>query len=160
MVRCFCVFLLHKSNKREGKTKVEGSETKRMLRKQKSGYVLGLLLCLAGLILFAVVLWKMWPEISSAQNPTAVVWPSLWAEQPSFIPGIEFRLMYLVILGVAMLVFGVTVLGLSREWFSLAGETVTFECPFCRKRWRTRPDKALVHCPHCRQLVHPKMVEK
>jgi DNA-directed RNA polymerase subunit RPC12/RpoP len=48
---------------------------------------------------------------------------------------------------------------LSRQWLVLPGETVWFQCPFCHKKWRSISDKALVHCPHCRQLIHPKMTE-
>jgi len=133
---------------------------KRTLRRQKSGYALSLILCLTGLTTIFLTVWKTWPKVSSAENPLSTFWTLLWTEQLDFISGIDFKLVYLTILGAVMLVFGVVIWALSRKWFYLAGETVLFQCPFCKKRWRASPDKGLVHCPHCRQLVHPKMVEK
>jgi len=133
---------------------------KRTLRRQKSGYALSLILCLTGLTMIFLTVWKTWPKVSSAENPLSTFWTLLWTEQLDFISGIDFKLVYLTILGAVMLVFGVVIWALSRKWFYLAGKTVLFQCPFCKKRWRASPDKGLVHCPHCRQLVHPKMVEK
>lgn len=133
---------------------------KRILRRQKSGYALSLILCLIGLAALFIPLWKAWPEVSSAQDPFSAFWTLLWSEQLDFISGIEFKLVYLTILGVVLFISGVTILVLSRQWFLLAGDTVLFQCPFCKKKWRARPDKGLSHCPHCRQLVHPKIVEK
>jgi hypothetical protein len=133
---------------------------KKMLRRQKSGYVLSLLLFLFGLTALFTVLWKTWPQVSSADNPVSVFWDSLWAEKLDLFRGFEFELSYLMFLAVAMLVAGVVVLVLSRQWFLLAGEKSLFQCPFCRKHWKASPEKALVHCPFCRQLVHPQLVEK
>ena len=133
---------------------------KRILRRQKSGYALSLILCLTGLTTICLTVWKTWPKVSSAGNPLSTFWTLLWTEQLDFISGIDFKLIYLTILGAVMLIFGVVIWALSRKWFYLAGETVLFQCPFCKKRWRASPDKGLVHCPHCRQLIHPKMVEK
>lgn len=150
---------LHKSNKRDLKIKTRESGMKKILRRQKSGYALSFLLWFFGLAALFVVLWKTWPQVSSSENPISVFWTSLWTEKLDFIQGVEFRLAYLVVLAMAMFVVGLMVFGLSREWFLLAGKTVWLQCPFCRKRWRTSPDKALVHCPYCRQLVHPILVD-
>lgn len=133
---------------------------KRMLRRQKSGYALSLILCFIGVTAPFVALWKTWPKVSSAQNHFSTFWTLLWTEQLDLIPGIGSKLVYLVILGAVMFIFGVVIWTLSRQWFYLAGETALFQCPFCKKKWRASPDKGLVQCPHCRQLVHPKMVEK
>jgi hypothetical protein len=133
---------------------------KKILRRQKSGYALSFVFWFFGLAVLFTVLWKTWPQASSVENPVSVFWESLWTEKLDFFQGIEFKLVYLVALGVAMLVAGVVVLALSRQWFLLAGEKTLFQCPFCRKQWKASPEKALVHCPHCRQLVHPQLAEK
>lgn len=132
----------------------------KVLRRQRAGYVLSVLLCLTGLTAVLGALWKAWSASSSTQNLTSAIWAALWTAQLDLIPGVEFKLIYLVVLGATMLVLGVIVLALSRQWILPAGDRTLFRCPFCRKRWRASPDKALVHCPHCRQLVHPTPVEK
>ena len=133
---------------------------KRTLRRQKSAYALSLIFCLLWLATLFMTLWKTWPEVSSAENPFSTYLARLWEENFEFIPGLEFRLVYLVVVGDVMLISGVVIWLLSRQWFYLPGKTVLLECPFCKKRWRSNPDKGLVHCPHCRQLVHPRMVHK
>jgi hypothetical protein len=132
----------------------------RVLRRQKCAYALSLILCLMGLAAIFAALRETWSEVSSAENPASVFWTLLWQEQLDFIPGIEFKLAYLTILGAVMLVSGLVIWALSRQSFYLPGETVLFQCPFCKKKWRASRDKGLVQCPHCHQLVHPKMIEK
>lgn len=133
---------------------------KRTLRRQKSAYALSLMLCLIGLTAFIATLWKTWPEASSAQNPLSTFISLLWTEKLNFIPGLQFKLIYLIILGDVMLISGVVIWVLSRQWLLLPEEITLFQCPFCKKKWSARPNKALVHCPHCRQLVHPRIVGK
>jgi DNA-directed RNA polymerase subunit RPC12/RpoP len=140
--------------------KSEAENFMKILRRQKSAYVLSLILCSLGIAALLVTLWKTWPQISSVRDPFSTFMASLWEEELDFVPGIEFRLVYLFILGDAMLVSGVVVYVLSVQWLYLPGKAVWYRCPFCKKDWRSRGDKALVHCPHCRQLVHPIMIEK
>jgi uncharacterized Zn-finger protein len=59
-----------------------------------------------------------------------------------------------------LMVSGIIIWVLSKQWIVLPGRTVWFQCPFCNKKWRATGDKALVHCPHCNQLIHPRMTEK
>ncbi len=131
-----------------------------ILRRQKSAYALSLLFCFFWLGTLLLTLWITWPEVSSAENPLSTYLALLWEESFEFIPGIKFRLLYLTILGDIMLVSGVIIWILSRQWFYLPGKTALLECPFCKKRWKSSPDKGLVHCPHCRQLVHPRIVHE
>lgn len=133
---------------------------KKTLRKQKSAYVLSLIFCLVGIVALLVTLWKTYPQLSSSGDPFSTFLSLLWTEKLTLTSALEFKLIYLVILGDVMLISGVILWILSRQWFLLPGKTVLFQCPFCNKKWRSIGDKALVHCPHCRQLVHPKMVEK
>ena len=141
--------------------KIEEQMTTRILRRQKSGYALSLILCLIGLTALFVALWKTWPKVISAQNPFSAFWTLLWTERLDFIPSIEFKLVYLVILGTVMLISGITLLGLSRQWFYLpVGEVVWFQCSFCKKQWRAHKNQELVNCPYCRKQTYPKIVER
>ncbi len=132
----------------------------KILRRQKSAYALSAVLCLLGLTALSITLWKTWSRISSAENPLSTYWTLVWNEQIGSLLGIEFKLAYLLISAIALLISAVLVCALSRQWFYLPGDVVLFQCPFCHKKWRATEDKALVHCPHCLQLVHPKIVEK
>jgi len=146
--------------KETGQIKIEEQMIAKILRRQESGYALSLILCLIGITALFVALWKTWTKVSSAQDPFSAFWTILWREHLDFVPGIEFKLAYLVILGTAMMISGVVVLGLSRQWFYLPiGETVLFQCPFCKKQWKAHKSQELVNCPYCRLQTYPKMVE-
>jgi uncharacterized Zn-finger protein len=132
----------------------------RILRRQKSAYALSFVILILGLTALLITFWKVWPTISSTENPFATFWTLIWNEQLGSLAGIEFKLAYLVISGIVLIIFGASVLALSRQWLPLPGNIAMFQCPFCNKKWRATGDKALVHCPHCKQLVHPKIVEK
>ena len=130
---------------------------KKKLRRHAPGYALGSMLLLLGLAGLFWVFWKNWPRAQS--NPLSVFWVTLWVEKLVLLPGFEFELVYLFVFLVAMLIASLIVFGLSRQWLPLGGRDSRVECPFCRKHWRTSPDKALGICPYCRQLVHPKLVD-
>jgi len=133
---------------------------KRTLRKQKSVYALSLVFCLLGIVALLIALWVSYPQLSASGDPFSTFLSLLWTQELALMPGFEFKLIYLFILGDAMLIMGVVLWVVSRQWFILPGQTVWFQCPFCNKKWRAVRDKALVHCPHCRQLIHPKIAEK
>jgi DNA-directed RNA polymerase subunit RPC12/RpoP len=133
---------------------------KKVLRKQKSAYALSLILCLAGIFAILGTLWKAYPQLSSSEDPFSTFLSLLWTEKITLGSLLEFKLIYLVILGDVMLISGAILWILSRQWLLIPERTVWFECPFCKKKWKSIGDKALVHCPHCRQLVHPKITEK
>ncbi|MEM3442825.1 MAG: hypothetical protein QXM86_03065 [Candidatus Bathyarchaeia archaeon] len=133
---------------------------KKVLRKQKSAYALSLILCLIGVASILATLWKTYPQLSISEDPFSTFLSLLWTEKISIMSWLEFKLIYLIILGNAMLISGATILILSRQWLLIPAKTVWFQCPFCKKKWRSTGDKALVHCPHCRQLVHPTITEK
>jgi hypothetical protein len=154
------IFWLHKSNKSGWKVKEWRTVMKKVLRRQTSGYVLSILLLLFGIAALFFALWETWPQVSQAGNPFSVFWESLWAEKLVFLPGVEIKLVYLVVLSSAMIIAAFVVLALSRQWLPLGSNNSWVECPFCKKRWRTSPDKALGFCPHCRQLIHPKLVDE
>ena len=131
-----------------------------VFRRQKSAYALSLLLCLMGIAALLTTLWKTWPQVSSAKDPFSTFLTLLWTKNLDIVPDLEFKLVYLVVLGDAMLISGVIVGVLSVQRFYLPGKVVWYRCPFCPKDWKSSGTKALVHCPHCRQLVHPTIIEK
>ena len=113
-----------------------------------------------GVAALVATVWETWPQLSSAKDPFSTFLTLLWTEKLDFIPGFEFKLLYLIILGDALLISGVIVGALSVQRFYLPGKIVWYRCPFCKKDWKAIGDKALVHCPHCRQLVHPIMIDR
>jgi DNA-directed RNA polymerase subunit RPC12/RpoP len=113
-----------------------------------------------GTVALLTAVWKTWPKVSSANNPFSAFLSLIWTESLGFSPTVEFKLVYLFILGDAMLISGIAVYILSVQRVYVAGKVVWYRCPFCNKDWRSSGVKALVLCPHCRQLVHPKLIEK
>jgi len=132
---------------------------KRVLRKQKSVYALSLILCLSGIIAFLAALWKTYSQISTSSDPFSTFLSLLWTENIIVGQVFAFKLVYLVIFGDVMLVVGFILWLLSCQWLVVPGKNVWYQCPFCKKKWKAVGDKALVHCPYCRQLVHPKIAE-
>jgi hypothetical protein len=131
-----------------------------IFRRQRSAYALSLLLCLLGIAALLATLWITWPQIRSAKDPFSTFLTLIWTKNLDSISVLEFKLAYLVVLGDVMLISGVIVGALSVQRFYLPGKVVWYRCPFCHKDWRSSGVKALVHCPHCRQLVHPTIIEK
>jgi len=132
---------------------------RRMLRREKSGYTLGVILCLIGLLLLAVVLWKAWLHVSVSQLALSELWSYLWTEQLDFPLGVGFKLIYFTIVGTLIFFSGIVLLALSQKWFTLSGETVLLKCPYCKNHWRASRAKGWAECPHCRQFIQPH-VEK
>ena len=133
---------------------------RKILRTQKSVYALSFILFLIGISALAITLWKTLPQTYTASDPLSTFSNLLWSEKVSFIPSFEIKLAYLFVLGDAMLILGLATWLLSRQWLLVPGKTVWYLCPFCKKKWKSTGDKALVHCPHCRQLIHPTITEK
>lgn len=133
---------------------------RKILRTQKSAYALSLILLLLGTTAVTIALWKTWSQVSTADNPFSTFLNLLWSERLDFVPDLEFRLIYLFVLGDAMLISGLVTWVLSRQLLLVPGKTAWYLCPFCKKKWHSAENKALVHCPHCRQLIHPTLTEK
>lgn len=132
---------------------------RKVLRKQRSVYVFSLLLILAGVAAWIFILWKTFPKLLAGQDPITIFLTLLWEENIQVASLVTFKLVYVMVFGDIALVLGFILWLLSRQRLVVPGKTVWYECPFCKKRWKAVGDKALVHCPHCRQLVHPKIAE-
>ena len=136
------------------------SQLTKTIRRYKFGFVFGVMLCITGCMLISYAVWKGWSEISNSTNPLSAFWDFLWIENIDLIPIVEFRLVYLVVLAGAILCLGVGVIAFSRQWFFLPGKTMKLQCSFCKKFFKAGYNTGQVLCPHCRHLVHPRIVEK
>ena len=133
---------------------------RRIIRRKKSGYVLGFTLFFIGLIALFAVLWNAWPNVSASDDVFSGLGSYLWANQFDFGSGVGLKLMHLTMLGAAALVLGIFVMAFSRQVFSVyAGENVLMQCPFCKNRWKASRGRGLAECPHCRQFVEPRVVK-
>ena len=106
--------------------------------KKKTGYALGLLLCIIGGILLIVLVWRWWDEgIFAASDMLSALSASFWAEYLDISLGIGLRLIHYTILGVVLLVAGSVILIARRERVTVTEEvTVLLECPHCKNQWR------------------------
>ena len=138
--------------------------------KKKTGYGLGLSLCIIGIILLLVVVWKWWdagvftsPDVLSALSASFTGLP-LW---------LGLALGYYVITGVVLLGIGSAILVLRREKVAVTeGVSVVLECPFCKNRWRESMSKSHLKamgypevrslsrrkCAKCAKFMRPKIV--
>jgi hypothetical protein len=114
---------------------------KRVLRKQRSVYGFSLFLIMAGVAALAAVLWKTYPKLSMSQNPLSTFLSLLWEESINVADTVAFRLVYLVIFGDVALVLGFILWLLSRQWLTVPGKFVWYECPFCKKGGRLSETK-------------------
>ena len=129
----------------------------KVVRRIKSGFALGFILCLAGLILLVIVLLKTWPTMPSSQPDLSELWSFLWTAQLAFPLGVNLRLIYVSIAGISLFLGGVIILFLSEKWFIFSGESVWLTCPFCKNHWKTSRAKGWAECPNCRKFVQPQV---
>ena len=132
-----------------------GCLMKRIIRRKKSGYALGFILCFVGLIVLFAVLWEAWPNVSNSPDVFSALWSYLLTKQFDFGVGVSLKLIDLTIIGGAVLVLGIFVLALSRKVFSVSGENVLLKCPYCKNHWKASRASGYAECPHCRQFVQP-----
>jgi hypothetical protein len=119
--------------------------------KKKTGYGLGLSLCIIGIILMLVVVWKWWdtgvfssPDIISALSASLTSDVSL---------GLGLALGYYVIIGVVLLGTGSAILLLRREKVTVTESViVVLECPHCKNRWRESMSKS-----HLKAMGYPEV---
>ena len=144
-----------------------------ILRK-KTGYALGLLLCIIGGILLLVLVWKWWDtEVFADPDPLSALSASFLAEYPDIALGIGLKLIHYTILGAVLLVAGSAILVARRERVTVTEEvTVLLECPYCKNQWRESMSKTHLEsigypqvrtlsrhkCSKCAKFIRPKIV--
>jgi hypothetical protein len=143
--------------------------------KKKSGYVLGLLLCIIGIITLLFVLWKLYEEkvFTSPDILSAFVTNLSETEFTVLGIGTGLKLVHSTFLGVVLLVVGGAILIARREKISVVEEVnVLLECPYCKNQWRETMSKPHLDsigypkvrtlsrhkCPKCAKFIRPKIV--
>jgi hypothetical protein len=142
--------------------------------KKKSGYALGLILCIVGIVILLLVLWNLY-DAGALTSFSAV---SKQLEKNFVILGIELtqfglKLVHYTLLGVVLLVVGGVILIVRRERVPVAEEvTAVLECPLCKNQWRETMSKPTLKsmgypevrtlsrrkCPKCAKFIRPKIV--
>ena len=142
--------------------------------KKKSGYALGLLLCIIGIIMLLVVLWNLYQAnaLTSLSDSSKQLLEGEFA-----VFGIEIKLglklIHYTLLGIVLLVVGGAILLVRREKISVVEEVnVLLECPYCKNQWREATSKPQLEsmgypkvrtlsrrkCPKCAKFIRPKIV--
>jgi hypothetical protein len=137
--------------------------------KKKTGYGLGLSLCIIGIILLLVVVWKWWDAGVLASTD---VLSALSASVTDVSLGLGLALGYYIIIGVVLLGIGSAILLLRREKVAVTeGVTVVLECPLCKNQWRETMSKSQLKamgypevrtlsrrkCAKCAKFIRPKI---
>jgi hypothetical protein len=131
---------------------------RRVIRKKTSVQILGAVLLIAGLAILFFVFWK-----ASSAIPTDAGMSALWSyilnEQVEVVSLAMFKMIYIVIMGMVLSVFGFITLVFSRQIFYLSGESVVLTCPYCKNRWKARRAMGWAECPHCRKFIQPQVMK-
>ncbi len=134
--------------------------------KKKSGYALGILLCIIGTLILLLVLW----ELYQAGDFTTEL---LEGEIEVFGITTGVKPLYSSVLGVVLLVVGGAILFVRREKISVVEEvSVLLECPQCKNQWQETMSQTHLEsigypkvrtlsrhkCPNCAKFIRPKIV--
>jgi len=114
--------------------------------KKKTGYALGLALCIIGILMLLVVLWELYQAGDFATE-------LLEGEIEVFGIRTGLKPIYSTLLGVVLLVVGAAILVVRREKVTVVEEvSVLLECPHCKNQWREATSK-----PHLESMGYPKV---
>ena len=137
--------------------------------KKKTGYGLGLSLCIIGIILLLVVVWRWW-DAGVFASPDVL--SALSGSLTDTSLGLGLVLGYYVIIGVVLLGIGSAILLLRREKVAVTeGVTVVLQCPLCKNQWRETMSKSQLKamgypevrtlsrrkCAKCAKFIRPKI---
>jgi len=123
--------------------------------KKKSGYVLGLALCIIGIIILLLVLWNLYDAeaLTSLSKFSEQLLEKNFVILGTELTLIGLKLIHYTLLGVVLLVVGGVILIARRERVRVAEEvSVLLECPLCKNQWRETMSK-----PHLESMGYPKV---
>jgi len=143
--------------------------------KKKTGYALGILLCVIGIIMLVLVLWKFSDAgVFGSPNFLADMNTQLLeVEHIDIALGIGLKLVHYLVMGVALLLIGGIILVARREKIQVVEEvTALLECPRCKNQWEEPLAKEQLKsmgypqvrtlsrhkCPKCAKFIRPKIV--
>jgi hypothetical protein len=139
--------------------------------KKKTGYALGVLLCVIGILILGLVLWKFWQaEVFSSSD----IFSALIAQLDTYNAfGMGLKLVHYSIVGIILLLVGVGILIARRERIQVVEEvTALLECPRCKNQWEEPLGKDQLksmgypqvrtlsrrRCSNCGKFIRPKIV--
>lgn len=143
--------------------------TMTILRK-KTGYALGILLCIIGIIMLGLVLWKLWDAGVFSPFDFSVLSTELWTDNAF---GMGLKLVHYSIVGVILILIGGVILVARRERIQVVEEiTALVECPRCKNQWKEPLGKEQLKsmgypqvrtlsrrkCSNCGKFIRPKIV--
>lgn len=144
-----------------------------ILRK-KTGYALGIILCVIGIIMLGLVLWKLWDAgVFGSTNFLPDLNVELWAEHVDIALGMGLKLVHYSIVGIVLLLIGSIILVARRERIQVVEEvTALLECPRCKNQWEEPLGKEQLKsmgypqvrtlsrrkCSNCGKFIRPKIV--
>jgi len=141
--------------------------------KKKTGYGLGLSLCIIGIILLLVVVWKWWDAgVFASSDVLSALSASFTYIYADISLGIGLTIAYYIIIGAVLIGTGSAILLLRREKVAVTeGLTVLLECPFCKNQWQESMSKSHLKamgypevrtlsrrkCAKCAKFIRPKI---
>lgn len=141
--------------------------------KKKTGYSLGLTLCIIGIALLLVVVWKWWDAgVFASPDVLSALSASLTYAYADISLGIGLTIGVYIIISVVLLGIGSVILLFRREKVAVTEVlTVVLECPFCKYHWRETMSKSQVKamgypevrtlsrrkCAECAKFIRPKI---
>jgi hypothetical protein len=141
--------------------------------KKKTGHALGLLLCIIGIIMLLVLVWKWWDTgVLTNQDMFSALQASLSTEYADIALGIGIKPMHYAIFDIVFVIIGSAILIARREKVTVTEEaTVMLECPSCKHQWRESMSKTHLKsmgyprvrtlsrrkCPKCAKFIRPKI---
>jgi len=142
--------------------------------KKKTGYALGLLLCIIGGILLLVLVWKWWDTgVFASSDMLSALSASFWEPHDDIALGLGLKLVHYTFMGIILLFVGGGILVARRERVTVTEEvTVLLECPYCKNQWRESMSKTHLEsigyprvrtlsrhkCSKCAKFIRPKIV--
>jgi hypothetical protein len=143
--------------------------------KKKTGHALGVLLCIIGIIMLLITVWKLWAEeVFTSSDMLSALKASLWTEYTDLTLGIGLKPIHYTVFGILLLVIGSAILIARREKVTVTEEaTVMLECPYCKHQWRESMSKTHLKsmgyprvrtlsrrkCPKCAKFIRPKIAQ-
>jgi len=145
------------------------------LLKKKTGYALGLALCIIGIIILLLVLWNLYQAnaLTSLSDSSEQLLEGEFSVLGIELKLIGLKLIHYTLLGIVLLVVGGAILIVRREKISVVEEVnVLLECPYCKNQWREATSKPQLEsmgypkvrtlsrrkCPKCAKFIRPKIV--
>jgi hypothetical protein len=145
-----------------------------ILRK-KTGYGLGVALCVIGITLLLVVVWKWWEAgVFASPDVLSALSASFLQEFADISLGVGLRIIHYIVVGVVLIGVGFAILLFRREKVVVTeGVSVTLECPLCKYQWHESLSKSNLDamgypeartlsrrkCAKCGKFIRPKIKE-